>query len=1064
MKKNNIESWQIEESFLSDDSPLLQNYYGDLFRYKENFGNEEIKNKIHSKRLNLERNISKQKLIKKEAKNNFIKLKIKLKHELKENIKTEKLSTKTEITSLEESLFVLENYLPIDSFILSKIKNLKVSLKNKTKNTKKTIKSLKETGDSLDIIETKINKLFLEARIFEYNNLAILSLLKNLLLVIKKETKTNEEKIKFYQDFITEEKESLDIFNFHNESLNIFLNNQLTFKEKIIQIKNLNNTFNILEENLIKSINLNEQDFSKYLDQYFIEFILSEENSKDLVESLRKILTQIAKNFNSQPYFKFELNEKEEKIKELLVNIDFLNNNKVNNILEFKKITKEKLINEKLSIKQLYEDNKLIYKNEFFEKKLNEINKFEKSIDDEIVKKAKDNQKTINLIKKESKKEYKNILKEKQNTKISLIPFSFDIFIKKPSSILSFLNYKNRDEKKLLKAEYLNNLGNKLKDKTYDGDYKIKQSQIYNNFAKRDLEIKNYFLDKRVVIKEKLLTEAKGQEKEDKNLLKIFKTERLEKLKKIKIETYLKVKEKQISKEAYKNTITKEKIFYKEDVKEFKLKQPSNKTKYEYFDLKNNYLKKYKENIYDFNQNILNANKNIPIETKKNSSIWLTILAFLLPGSESFFFKNWKKAILLLLVTAFLYILAIPYAFGAFNLQGQGIIGLVRLSWPTGNIIGSHVEYSDARYALIEGVIGLFLLIISIIYILFSALNTFKISRSMESGIRPSSWFATKKSIMNQGFPYAISIPGWIMILFIAIVPVVVSILLAFTNIGFRHNPANGEETNWVGFENFINIFSNPDIFKPLGRVFVWNIVWAVSTTVLVLFIGTVMAITIEKKGIKGKKIFRMIFMLPWAIPAFVMILFYKAIFENTSTGFINTLLLNWGIISSPIDWTTNENYSRVLLILIQGWLGHSYIVLLITGNMKSISGDIYEAASIDGAKKGKQFWTMTAPIITAQIAPLLIGQFMFNFNNFSLIWLFNGGGPAPNTEIFGAGNTDIILSWIFKITFTSGGGTQMESHQAIASAMVILMSIVIVGGAAFGFSRTKAFRRGSEV
>jgi arabinogalactan oligomer/maltooligosaccharide transport system permease protein len=140
------------------------------------------------------------------------------------------------------------------------------------------------------------------------------------------------------------------------------------------------------------------------------------------------------------------------------------------------------------------------------------------------------------------------------------------------------------------------------------------------------------------------------------------------------------------------------------------------------------------------------------------------------------------------------------------------------------------------------------------------------------------------------------------------------------------------------------------------------------------------MAVVIESKHIKGKKAWRLIFMLPWAIPAFVSILFYKVIFDSSASGFINTILMDWGITTSAIDWMKDQTMSRMILILIQGWLGHSYILLLVTGNMKSISGDVYEAASIDGATKFQQFWKLTIPIILLQIAPLLIGQFTFNF------------------------------------------------------------------------------------
>ncbi|WP_408632420.1 ABC transporter permease subunit [[Mycoplasma] mobile] len=141
-------------------------------------------------------------------------------------------------------------------------------------------------------------------------------------------------------------------------------------------------------------------------------------------------------------------------------------------------------------------------------------------------------------------------------------------------------------------------------------------------------------------------------------------------------------------------------------------------------------------------------------------------------------------------------------------------------------------------------------------------------------------------------------------------------------------------------------------------------------------------------------------------------------------------------------------------VILIQIWLGHSYIFLLISGVKKSISNDFYEAASIDGASKWKQFVKITAPIILVQILPLLIGQIVFNFNNFGVIFLFNGGGPAVGQSLAGSpGATDIIISLIFKLTTTA------PNRIALASAFTLLVSVFIVVISSIVFIRSKSFK-----
>lgn len=119
-----------------------------------------------------------------------------------------------------------------------------------------------------------------------------------------------------------------------------------------------------------------------------------------------------------------------------------------------------------------------------------------------------------------------------------------------------------------------------------------------------------------------------------------------------------------------------------------------------------------------------------------------------------------------------------------------------------------------------------------------------------------------------------------------------------------------------------------------------------------------------------------------------------------------------------PLPWMTDANWSRLALILMQGWLGFPYIFLVSTGVLQSIPDDLYEAATIDGASVFSKLRYITLPMVFIAMAPIIITQFTFNFNNFNIIYLFNGGGPAVTGST--AGGTDILVSWIYKLTMQS--------------------------------------------
>lgn len=169
----------------------------------------------------------------------------------------------------------------------------------------------------------------------------------------------------------------------------------------------------------------------------------------------------------------------------------------------------------------------------------------------------------------------------------------------------------------------------------------------------------------------------------------------------------------------------------------------------------------------------------------------------------------------------------------------------------------------------------------------------------------------------------------------------------------------------------------------------------------------------------------------------------------NETFGVINNgILASLGI--DAIPWMTEEMWSRVALILIQSWLGFPFIFAMTTGVLQSIPEELYEAATVDGASIWQKFRSITLPMVLFATAPIMITQYTFNFNNFNVIFLFNGGGPALPGQ--NAGGTDILISWIYKLTMTS-------AQYGKAAAITMLLSLIVVTVALWQFKRTKSFQ-----
>ncbi len=570
---------------------------------------------------------------------------------------------------------------------------------------------------------------------------------------------------------------------------------------------------------------------------------------------------------------------------------------------------------------------------------------------------------------------------------------------------------------------------------TYDAEFKFKKATIQKKLLPNIIT--------NIMGLEKSLDEAKNYEStQDRDTVVAeiakFKEDHKTILDKRTQEVKDKRKQGHISEKALKNSLKEIKKNYQYAVNVKEYEEPG-KAKRELIKSRQFQLKNYvKVNSRIVNADVADARRTTPIEVEKTKLI-NTYTTFMLPGLGQWLNNQPVKAVLFLLGTIFIYAAAIPYALGYGNYQGKGIAGLVTLAEG-----GRRIDKS--LIFMIEGIVAIFLLLFAIGIYYASYRDVKGTEKGIIKGTRGKNWFETQKSIEEDGFPILVSIPALIVITFIVLVPIMTAILLSFTGMDPKHQ----SKFPWVGIQNYKLIALGEGLAGSVFWLILgWTLIWTLLATTLAISLGFGLALLANNPRIKGKGFFRMVYLLPWAVPAFITIMFFSIMFSNT--GAITILIQKYlGVL---IDFKNDTFWSRAILIMIQGWLGSSYVFLLATGVLQAIPEDLYEAADIDGANGWQKIKRITLPMVLFQTAPLLISQYTFNFNNFSIIYLFNGGGPF-NPSKYGnlAGSSDILISYIYKLTMDN-------QYQAIGAAITLVVSLGLMLFAFIGFKNSKAFK-----
>ncbi len=414
---------------------------------------------------------------------------------------------------------------------------------------------------------------------------------------------------------------------------------------------------------------------------------------------------------------------------------------------------------------------------------------------------------------------------------------------------------------------------------------------------------------------------------------------------------------------------------------------------------------------------------------------WKTRLSYLVMGFGSFARGQWGRGLLFFIFqTLFNLYMFFP------NAQFSGCYYLGKLT-----TLGTVETYKQGRktiygdnsfFILLYGILTVFF-IIAMIYTWRLNVKQNRISEEiLRAGHKLKTTGDDVASLLDEQFHKTLLALPTLGVALFTILPIIFMILVAFTNFDATHQPPSKLFT-WVGWDNFhqlldTNTQSYGDTFR---QVLLWTLIWAFFATFLNYFLGMLVAIMINKKGIKLKKLWRTILVMTIAIPQFVSLLYVSKMFA--ADGLINTYLLKWGWISAPIPFWTDPNWARFTIILINVWIGIPYLMLIATGILMNIPADLYESAKIDGANGFQMYRKITLPYMLFVTGPYLLTSFTGNINNFNVIFLLSGGKPLSLGLSGNAGYTDLLITWLYKMTVN-------DTNYKLAAVMGILVFVVL--------------------
>ena len=318
----------------------------------------------------------------------------------------------------------------------------------------------------------------------------------------------------------------------------------------------------------------------------------------------------------------------------------------------------------------------------------------------------------------------------------------------------------------------------------------------------------------------------------------------------------------------------------------------------------------------------------------------------------------------------------------------------------------------QSQLILLYGIASLCIILLLVFVWQLSVRSGFKALELKKQGKKVLNFKEDLQTLLDENIHKLLMILPTACIAIFTILPLLYMMSMAFTN--YNKDTDNLVLFDWVGIQNFFALFnSNNAIGKQFGSVLTWTLIWAFFATFLNFFLGTFVAIIINRKSIKLKGLWRGCLSLTIAVPQFVSLMIIRSMLMPD--GIINRMLLDAGLIATKLPFLTNGTWAKFVVIIVNCWVGIPYTIMQVTGILQNIPAEQYEAATIDGANPVQQFIHITLPYMIFVLTPYIITQFTGNINNFNIIYLLTRGEPVSVGN--SAGATDLLVTWLYKLT-----------------------------------------------
>lgn len=405
-----------------------------------------------------------------------------------------------------------------------------------------------------------------------------------------------------------------------------------------------------------------------------------------------------------------------------------------------------------------------------------------------------------------------------------------------------------------------------------------------------------------------------------------------------------------------------------------------------------------------------------------------------------------------------LYYFLSEIAFVAYMLLfgGRSLAGIVTLGTRTQHIeaipgqVPKVIRGDNSMLMLLYGVATVLLVAWFIATYFWNISSAAHAQRAAEKGEALPGLMAEARQYLDAKFHITLmALPVTALLLF-TVLPLVFMILIAFTNYDSSHQPP-GSLFHWTGLYSFKALFSSGGVLgNTFWPILGWTLTWAIVATATNYTLGMLLAILINRRGVRFKGFFRTIFVLSIAIPQFVSLLLMRNMLDDF--GPVNGVLQQLRVVSKFLPFLTDATFARVTVLVVNLWVGIPYSMLITSGILLSIPKELYEAAAIDGASPFRMWTKIILPYVVFVTGPYLITQFIGNINNFNVIYLLTGGGPN-SLNYYQAGKTDLLVTWLYKLTVN----TRDFSYASAIGICVFVISAVL---SLIAYRNTKSYKK----